>query len=181
MSTYNLALLTAFRAADWPTATKTFDLMTGFHCHDFMDGVESDSPRLDKARPRLPPTAENVSLMLRTAFATENRANMRQALRMVDFFGIKELASNSWREESRERPKSKKAMKDLHFYSQKLATTVVDALAHIFSHSTKGDRMVPQDRERWLRLKAEATRYLEGDGQQPDLLAATENIAYKRD
>ncbi|KAK0453638.1 hypothetical protein EV421DRAFT_1897639 [Armillaria borealis] len=181
LSTYNLALSTAFRTADWPTATKTFDLMTGFHCHDFMDGVESNSPRLDKARPRLPPTAENVSLMLRTAFATENRANMRQALRMVDFFGIKELASNSWREESRERPKSKKAMKDLHFYSQKLAITVVDTLAHIFSHSTKGDRMVPQDRERWLRLKAEATRYLEGNGEQPELLAATENIAYERD
>ncbi|KAK0190945.1 pentatricopeptide repeat-containing protein [Armillaria mellea] len=180
ISTYNLALVAAFRTADWPTATKTFDLMTGFHCHDFMDGVESDSPRLDKARPRLPPTAENVSSMLRTAFATENRANMRQALRMVDFFGIKELASNSWREESRERPKSKKAMKDLHFYSQKLATTVVDALAHIFSHSTKGDRMVPQDRERWLRLKAEAMRYLEGNGEQAELLAATKNIAYER-
>ncbi|KAK0468359.1 uncharacterized protein EV420DRAFT_1260159 [Desarmillaria tabescens] len=180
MLTYNLALQAAFRTADWNTATKTFDLMTGFHCHDFMDGVESDSPRLDKARPRLPPTAENVSLMLRTAFATENRANMRQALRMVDFFGIKELASNSWREDSWERPKSKKAMKDLHFYSQKLATTVVDTLEHIMSYSTKGDRMVPHDRERWLRLKTEATSYLEGNGEQPGLLAATEDIAYER-
>ncbi|KAG7449216.1 uncharacterized protein BT62DRAFT_1002786 [Guyanagaster necrorhizus] len=180
-STYNLALSTALRTADWHTATKTFDLMTGFHCHDFMDGVESNSPRLDKARPRLPPTAENVSLMLRTAYATENRANVRQALRMVDFFGIKQLASNSWHEDTQERPKSKRAIKDLHFYSQKLATTVVDSLMHIFNHSTKGDRIVPQDRERWRRLKAEATRYLEGNGEQPGLSTATKNIAYERD
>jgi hypothetical protein len=84
--TYLLVMQACWHSADWNSAKRTFDLMTGYHSHDFMDGSVADTPRFDKRRSH-PPGAEFMSLMLRTALATRDKANLRQVLRIVDHIG----------------------------------------------------------------------------------------------
>lgn len=86
LSTYNLVIQACMYSGDWNGAKRTFDLMTGYHAHDFMDGSVVPTPRLDKRR-NFSPNAEFMSFMLRTAIATRNKADLRQALRIVDHIG----------------------------------------------------------------------------------------------
>lgn len=89
LSTYNLVIQACMYSVDWNNAKRTFDLMTGYHAHDFMDGSVVSRPRLDKRGQgrNFLPNAEFMSFMLRTAIATRNKADLRQALRIVDHIG----------------------------------------------------------------------------------------------
>jgi len=152
ISTYNLVLAACWRGVDWNSATRTFELMTGYHCHDFMDGSLADPPRLDKRAPgrNLAPTAESLSSMVRTAFASKNRANMRQCLRIVDFLGLRDL----WHLGGVE---SKKSLKHHAFYLTKLATALVEMVDYVL----KGNRkQASSEKEfiQWNALAEEARR-----------------------
>ncbi|KAF7352803.1 Pentatricopeptide repeat-containing protein [Mycena venus] len=167
--TYNLVLLACWRGIDWNSATKTFNLMTGYHCHDFMDGAVAASPRVDQ-RPKsqqLIPTAETMSCLLRTALATQNSANMRQCLRIIDHFDkTGELLSVFSKNLA---PESTKAMKNWSFHVVKLATAVLEAVNHISANNNARD----DELKLWNRLRGEAKRILEADmhkiyAQTPD-------------
>ncbi|KAJ6485005.1 pentatricopeptide repeat-containing protein [Mycena vitilis] len=166
ITTYNLVLLACWRGADWKSATRTFNLMTGYHCHDFMDGAVVASPRVDK-RPlgrNLLPTAETMSCMFRTALATENSSNMRQCLRIAYHVNAKEA---SFFAENKKQPmsESKKSAKNWAFHVVKLAAAVVDTVDYVAANGT------PQADElkQWNQLRQLALRLL---AKTPDPAAA---------
>ncbi|KAJ7283656.1 pentatricopeptide repeat-containing protein [Mycena rebaudengoi] len=157
ISTFNLVLLACWRGADWKSAIRAFNLMTGYHCHDFMDGAVASSPRVDK-RPKgknLVPTAEIMSCMLRTALATQNTSNMRQCLRIIDHFNDKE--SNLF-VENKKRPitESHKALKNWAFHVVKLAAALIETVDHVVASGAT----VADEQLRWTQLKQEATSFL---------------------
>ncbi|KAJ3898485.1 hypothetical protein F5879DRAFT_812537 [Lentinula edodes] len=155
--TFNLLISHICRPENnWRVAVKAFDLMTGYHCHDFMDGVEAKEPRIDHRSTgrNIPPTAEILSSMMRIAVGSENRANIRQALRLVHHFGIQSLARPSHTLES------KKALKDKLFYACKLARSAMEGIDILSSRSTAQDRPRDDDLVRWQSLKVEAKKLL---------------------
>lgn len=134
LSTYNIVLTACWRDVDWRSAARTFDLMTGYHSHDFMDGAVSNNPRLQKRAPdrNLIPTAETLSTLMRTALASHSRANLRQCLRVVDFLGIKQYFT-----QDNTRAESNKANKNRAFYASKLASAIIEAVTDLSNHEGK--------------------------------------------
>ncbi|KAF9259506.1 hypothetical protein L218DRAFT_908218 [Marasmius fiardii PR-910] len=139
---------------DWRCATRTFDLMTGYHCHDFIDGSVSDRPRFDQRSPgrNIPPSAESVSLMLRIALDMQNYAHIRQVLRLIHHIGLKKLCVQ-------EKPAELK--KDREFYSLKLLEGVVSAVGDILANDTGKHQPREDDITRWKDLRREAKHILE--------------------
>jgi hypothetical protein len=156
-STYLLVLKACWSCADWRGATKTFDLMTGYHCHDFMDGVVSDRPRFDRRSEgrNISPDPETVSLMVRTAVRTKNRAHIRQALRLTHYFGMKDLFLNKYAPEGS--GQSKKATDSRLFYSLKLADAVREGIEQVLAESTGKEQPRRDDVVRWKELERDAT------------------------
>jgi hypothetical protein len=157
ITTYNLVLLACWRGVDWNSATRTFDLMTGYHCHDFMDGAVVPSPRVDK-RPKgrnLLPTAETMSCMFRTALATQNSANMRQCLRIAAHFNATEA---SFFAENKKQivNESTKMVKNWAFHVVKLAAAVVETVDYVAANSTSR----AEEMKQWNQLKQAAMQLL---------------------
>ncbi|KAJ3769509.1 pentatricopeptide repeat-containing protein [Lentinula raphanica] len=156
-TTYNLLVSQICRLENnWRVAAKAFDLMTGYHCHDFMDGMEESRPRLDHRSfgKNIPPTAEILSSMMRIAIGSQNRANIRQALRLIHHVGIQSLMQPSHALESR------KASKEKHFYVSKLAQGVLEGIEILYSSDTPSDRPRDHDILRWKSLRAEVKEIL---------------------
>ncbi|PFH52719.1 hypothetical protein AMATHDRAFT_139360 [Amanita thiersii Skay4041] len=151
LSTYNLVMEICWRAADWPSAVRTFELMTGYHAHDFIDGAVSDEPRLDKRSPgrTLYPTAEIMSSMIRTALASQDRANMRQCLRIVHHLGLEAILSHIVNNRQQD---SKKVVKDRSFAASKLTSAVIEIIEKV-----KGDRDSPKETKQWKELSTRAS------------------------
>jgi hypothetical protein len=146
LSTYNVVLTACWRDADWRSAARTFDLMTGYHSHDFMDGAVSVTPRLDKRAPgrNLVPNAETLSTLVRTALASHSRANVRQCLRIVGYLGVDDLFST--KETTND---TKKSAKNRAFYASKLASAVIEAVAKV---SGGGERASQDEVTQWNDL-----------------------------
>ena len=156
LSTYNLVMQACWRSGDWPSAMRTFDLMTGYHAHDFMDGSVAESPRFDKRGPgrNLPATAEFTSLMLKTALVTKNRANIRQALRIVNHIGFVTILGS----QGQERQTTTKTIKDKAFYGSKFATALTEAVNTALEEGGKFAR--PEEAKTWQALSKEAKAHL---------------------
>lgn len=178
ISTYNLVLMACWRAADWASAMRTFDLMTGYHSHDFMDGAISKAPRLDKRAPgrNLVPTAETMSCLVRTALATQDRAKMRQCLRIVGYLGVDHLFAKK----GPAGEESHKLAKNRAFYVSKLASAVVETTRYVLKGSSSGE-----EAETWHGLATQAQEAVrrapasdfipisEGDGPPTDAVGLT--------
>lgn len=154
ISTFNLVLMACWRGADWQAATRTFELMTGLHCHDFMDGAVVRVPRQDERGPgrNLVPTAETMSCMVRTASATRDVAHTRQALRLVDHLGAEELFAMKPAQDSN------KAAKNRAFHVSKLAVAVTEAVKVVLA-ANKG-KMGRDEDARWIGLADQAEEVL---------------------
>ncbi|KAF8897528.1 hypothetical protein BD779DRAFT_1432978 [Infundibulicybe gibba] len=153
ISTYNLVLMACWRRVDWTSATRTFDLMTGYHAHDFMDGSVSNAPRFDKRAPgrNLPPTVETMSCMMRTALATRDRAKMRQCLRIISH-----LNGGDFLRTDEDPSESSKASKNRAFHVTKLASAVVETVQYVSSMGNRPSGEVVQ----WNKLAAHAAEVL---------------------
>ncbi|KAF9485361.1 hypothetical protein BDN70DRAFT_980503 [Pholiota conissans] len=153
LSTYNLVMQACWRSADWNSAVRTFELMTGFHAHDFMDGAVAEIPRLDKRGPgrNLPPNAEIMSSMVRTAFATKNRADMRQVLRIIDYIGLDELTHANAVAGKNE---TMKAVKHRALFGKKMAEAVSEAYDYIMQDNGKYAK--PHEAAKWAYLVKQA-------------------------
>ena len=129
-STYSLVMQACMKAADWGSAVQTFEMMTGLHAHDFMDGSVAERPRQDKRGPgrSITPTAEVVSSLLRAASGTHNRANMRQALRIVNHLGLERLMQSS--------SVGGSAARSQGFFGTKLATAVVETVNLVLAENS---------------------------------------------
>ncbi|KAJ7276380.1 hypothetical protein B0H12DRAFT_1085067 [Mycena haematopus] len=154
VTTYNLVLLACWRGLDWNSATKTFNLMTGYHCHDFMDGAVAASPRVDQRHKsqQVAPTAETMSCMLRTALDTRNGANMRQCLRIVDHV---HKSQKLW-DQRKPINQSVKAAKHSSFHIVKLATAIIETVEAVAAGNTARDDEMKQ----WNRLYSDAKQLL---------------------
>ncbi|KAF5393610.1 hypothetical protein D9757_000025 [Collybiopsis confluens] len=153
-STFNLLISHLCRTDNnWPVAARAFDMMTGYHCHDFMDGVQRPTPRLDARSTgrNISPTLEILSSMVRIAVDCQDRANIRQALRIVHHFRIVPFLSA---------PQSQKTFKDTYFYASKLARAVMEGLHLLSTHSGERDRPRDGDVARWKILESEAREVL---------------------
>ncbi|KAG6814175.1 hypothetical protein H0H92_000851 [Tricholoma furcatifolium] len=143
---YHLTLSACWQDADWRTATRVFHLMSGYHSHDFMDGSMSPSPRRDNRTPgrNLDPTPETLNFLVRTAIATRSRADVRQALRIVDYLKVDELFDLT---------QFKKSHKAKAYFTNKLASAVVEAVQYVEKRS-KGP-----ESERWKSIATAASEF----------------------
>lgn len=127
---------------------RTFDLMTGYHAHDFMDGSVAAVPRFDERSNgrNIEPDAETFSTILRTALSSNNQANMRQALRIVDHVlsttgGMSQIGR-------------KRAKKQL-FFARKLGECIIETVQGVLTA-----QQATHEVERWRYLADEARRSL---------------------
>ena len=155
LSTFNLVLKACWRDGDWRSATRTFDLMTGYHSHNFMDGAVSHTPRLDKRASgrNLVPTAETLSYLMRTAIASHSHANVRQCLRIVDHLGIDQILSS----QEMGKTESNQAIKNRAFHASKLALGTREAVADVANHAGKTSQ---GELRRWKDLANQAKEWL---------------------
>ncbi|TFK43536.1 hypothetical protein BDQ12DRAFT_184421 [Crucibulum laeve] len=156
LSTYDLVFKCCWRSVDWNSATRTFDLLTGYISHDFMDGAVAAVPRFTQRGNgrNLLPTAEGLSAMVKTAFASKNRANMRQCLRIVDHIGLERF----FKQDSEEA--SSRALKDRAFYASKLASAVQEMVEYVLRSGDGRRAPVPEEKRRWTALGECAARHL---------------------
>ncbi|KAF5388306.1 hypothetical protein D9615_000407 [Tricholomella constricta] len=146
---YNLVMTACWRDGDWRSAARVFDLMTGYHSHDFMDGSVSKVPRRDErgAGRNLDPPAETLSSLMRTALTSRDSANVRQCLRIVDFLQVDRLFAS-------DKTESNVMSKTRAFFTIKLAAAVVEAVQFIGGQGNRGTP--PPDIARWRRLASAA-------------------------
>ncbi|KIY71456.1 hypothetical protein CYLTODRAFT_369355 [Cylindrobasidium torrendii FP15055 ss-10] len=181
MPTFVAALAACWRTADYTTAVRVFELMTGYHAHDFSDGVELKKPRFDDrtgGRNR-PATGENMSLMLRTALKTGNRAHMRQTLRIVHFLGLEDVLYVP-SDQPGQMTMSKKTIKRIIFQGDKLATAILETVDHLLRNSTHKDRPTEVDLARWRELKKMAGEFAQV-AHKARLISIKEAAASKAD
>lgn len=153
LSTYNIVVQACRRDADWRSATRTFDLMTGYHSHDFMDGSVADAPRKDKRGPgrSFSPNAEFMSWMLRTALSTRNPANVRQSLRIVDYLGFETILNGQG---AGELNSASKILKNRAFFGTKFASAVIEAVNFVLDKKVHYARQ--SEAEKWKMLSSQA-------------------------
>jgi len=148
-TTFNLVLMACWRGADWDSAVRTFELMTGYSRRDFVDGRDmSRRPKLEKRSKgrNIVPDAEGMSSIVRTALASGERANMRQALRMITQIGPDYLFGQA--------SKTKGELKHITFYQLKLATALTDAIRQVLSRNR--GQVNDEEFTSWAALKAKA-------------------------
>jgi len=178
-------MMACWRSVDWNSATRTFELLTGYHAHDFMDGVCAEAPRFtqrSKGR-NLEPSAEFMSAMVKTALATKNRANMRQCLRIVDHIGMKELLSKT----TTTGTYSRKVVKSQNFYALKLAGAIVDTVQYVLPGDSGRRRPSEAEVKRWEALASTAGKATEDAASSPSTflpvtdksLASSQGLAYR--
>jgi hypothetical protein len=161
MTTYNLVLMACWRGADWTSATRTFELLTGYNSAKFRDGRNPTEQRPQGRN--LIPDGQTMSCMIRTALASRNSAHMRQALRMVDRVGLDGLLGHNAR--SNEARTSKKASKQTAFYQRKLAAALVETINIILpTGKTKAEHFKSDEHVgRWIAMKMRANEFLQVD------------------
>ncbi|KAG1907192.1 uncharacterized protein F5891DRAFT_940131 [Suillus fuscotomentosus] len=110
---YHLALMTCCRSADWPTAVRVYELMTGVEASQFESGG-SHSPTVKKRSKgkNLPTDVETISFLLRTALAANNVTYIQHAMWLADFARVDALLSDEH---------------TTAFYRSKLASTLMEA------------------------------------------------------
>jgi len=99
-------------------------------------------------------------LMIRTALATHVPANIRQSLRMVDFFDIDRLMSVQKISIDGLRP-PKKIAKLEDFFHEKLAIAVDEAVDSLTRMQRGRELKVDDEMPRWRHLRTRAKVYLE--------------------
>lgn len=176
-STYSIVLVTCWHSADWNSAIRTFDLMTGYRSHDFMDGAVASVPRLDK-RPNgrnIGPTAETMSSLVRAAYATKNRFHMRQCLRIVDHLGFDNLLART----TEMSDESRKRMKNRGFFVAKLASGIVEMVDYVLAGNI--DARSSEQGKRWKAIAERANLELKKNEQEAFIpthkRAAHENVS----
>ncbi|KAF8631677.1 hypothetical protein AX15_002263 [Amanita polypyramis BW_CC] len=153
ITTFNLVMTSCWRSGDWRSAVRTFELMTGYHAHDFLDGAVGEIHRVDKRSPDryFFPTPQIASSMVRTALGSGDRANMRQCLRIIHHLGLDAIVGCKT-----DGAESKKATRSRAFYTSKLNQAILEIV-----ESVRGDRDIPEEAKKWKGLSSRAMQ-LEG-------------------
>ncbi|KAI0347517.1 hypothetical protein BDW22DRAFT_1351965 [Trametopsis cervina] len=179
MPVYGVAFLVFWKGEDWPSAARAFELMSGYHADDFIDG-KTGSPRASNLSDGklIHPDSRIWASMARTAVVSADRANMRQCLRMFNHFGVSKLLQVD-RDEDAEAFTKKRPRRELKtdtrgkvdaFYAVKLAEATVELVNATLKPSTSRDKndasakahytITSTERTQWLALKSQASAAL---------------------
>lgn len=146
-----IQVLSACRGAgDWAGATRTFELMTGYRAGDFADTVPGGKRPVPVMELRskgrnIIPNAMSMSTMIQTAITSSLPGNVRQAIRMVEHIGMKDIATSN---------EGVKAASSA-FFLNSLATSIQEGIAFL-SRTTGGRDAYSAETLRWLDLPAQA-------------------------
>lgn len=149
---YDVVIEVCWRSADWTSAMEAFDLLTGYKAAEFSDkgsATVTTPTREDRSRGyNIDPDALALSFWARAALATEDKADMRQCLRIIHHLGFpKALMQGS--------PPLSDGNKYIGFHVHKLATAVMEMVEKILP-STR-DKVI---KGKWLWMRSKAQTYL---------------------
>ncbi|KZT12775.1 uncharacterized protein LAESUDRAFT_753819 [Laetiporus sulphureus 93-53] len=157
LKTFTLVLATCWRDGDWTTATRTFELMTGYDAEDFAD--EGEVSRNETLRPQersegriFEPDTAAMSHIVRTALASGDARNMRQCLRIVDYFKPDRFLGHRHPEEEHE-PQDQ----NHDFYAAKLVKDLLEITDTVVPKGNKSDRS--DEEQRWQEIRKLAESY----------------------
>lgn len=192
-SSFNLVMMACWRGADWESAAKTFELMTGYKADDFKN--ERYAPRYQKrsAGRNLVPDAETMSSMVRAVLASDDlsrdREDLKQCLRIVDHVGADLLFGPLGTEQSTKKrapamPEgaggaegpSRKALKHMAFYHGKLASALLELIDRV--QPSAKNREPQGEAARWAALRERAQKVADSPASK---LASTPASEYLLD
>jgi pentatricopeptide repeat protein len=155
---YRNAFCCFWRSSDWPSAIRAFELMTGYSISAFQDGASSP-PRNARSRQKIiTPDRVILSWLARIALATQDPANMRVCLRILDHYSV----SDTFRRDEKRLPMAltdnmEILTKKMAFWDLKLAEVCVNLVDHTLLHEARADskaRYTSEELDRWRALQS---------------------------
>lgn len=162
--TYNLVLSACQHCKDWSSATRVFEVMTGYHAEDFLS--KSKKPRKDKRSPghSVFPDATTMACMARTALATGDGSNIRQCLRIIDHVQLDHILNTGMpADPEADSPALRRARSS---QVTELATAILEMVGTIEGPDGTGNKRDPEA-PRWNSLRTHATELIQGQVATP--------------
>ncbi len=162
LSTYTLVLVACWRAKDWESTMRTFELMTGYRASDFADGATEYPQQVARTQGKnILPDAAAASCIARAAFETGDEAAMRQCLRIAHHLNLTKYLSaekeEALPEPSRVAPRFKK---DTAFYAHKMASALVGIVDALVPKRTEGSRRLAPEERHFVAIRSAARSFL---------------------
>ncbi|KAH7914359.1 hypothetical protein BJ138DRAFT_1079755 [Hygrophoropsis aurantiaca] len=142
VQTYHLVLTTCWRSAHWAGAIRTFELMTGIMTDGFFENEGKISPVTER-RPNgktFYADVETMSYIVRTALATANSSDMRQAMWLTEHVGVDYLL--------------RVQDNTSHFHRAKFCSALVEVIDRLLSPDA--EKVDAERRQHWRAWKAQA-------------------------
>ena len=147
-STYDTVALACWNGGDWSSACRTFELMTGFASDQFR-GEMRQLPQRPSSLRQLRPSAIFMSSFIRAASRTSDSENVRQALNILDHYGVDSILEEAMNPEHSPQDTSSQKRESTHvFYASKL----VEALHVVLPRMLKSDEYNQTTKARWKDL-----------------------------
>ncbi|PIL37213.1 hypothetical protein GSI_00906 [Ganoderma sinense ZZ0214-1] len=162
LSTYTLVLVACWRAKDWDSTMRTFELMTGFRAQDFADGA-TDTPQqtVRSHGKNLLPDVAAASCIARTALETKDEAAMRQCLRIAHHLNLTQYLSTEKGEAEAEPPRvAPRFKKDNTFYTHKMASALVGIVDALVPKRTDGSPRLEPEARNFVAIRSAARSFL---------------------
>lgn len=161
LPTFTLALMVCWRAQDWESALRTFELMTGLSGSAFADDA-TDKPQ---AAPRstgrnLKPDAAAMSCLVRTALESKDRAAMRQCARIVSHLGVATFLTEPAEDDKLGMRTGARFSQDRTFYTHKAARAVQELIDALIPKKTESSPKLTAEEREWVRVRSEARTFL---------------------
>ncbi|OCH87910.1 hypothetical protein OBBRIDRAFT_837024 [Obba rivulosa] len=165
ITTFTRVLATCWRSGDWASASRTFDLMSGYHSGDFADlpaSTERPAPQMEKRSPgrNILPGTTHMCHLTRAALNSDNVANMRQALRMLVHFGGQEFFFSEISGGDPTVQGIQWITTHLPFYKQTLAKTASELVQNVLSAEDTQEVVSKEEIDQWRALKTAAGKAL---------------------
>ena len=175
LSTYTLVLVACWRAKDWGSTMRTFELMTGYRASDFADEATETPQQMARTRGKnVLPDAAAASCIARAALETGDEAAMRQCLRITHHLNVTQYLSNPEEapaEHGRVAPRFKK---DATFYAHKMASALVGIVDVLVPKRTEGSPRLGPEERKFVAIRSAARGFLIAQRhQRHQLLGAT--------
>ncbi|TBU49598.1 hypothetical protein BD309DRAFT_1076355 [Dichomitus squalens] len=162
LSTYTFVLVACWRAKDWESTMRTFELMTGYRAKDFADGAADAPQQVVRASGRnVLPDAAGASCIARVALATGDEAAMRQCLRIVHRLNLTRYLSLAGGEAEAEPARGVPASrKDATYYAHKMASALVEAVDVLVPRRTDDSPRLGHEERNFVAIRSAARGFL---------------------
>lgn len=168
LATYTLVLTVCWRAKDWESALRTFELMTGLRGEAFVDGA-TGKPEAPAGTRSIKPGAAAMSCLARTALECGDRAAMRQCARIIAHLGVTQILAPTEDGEraaevaAQQRPGGNAGAsfaQERTFYTHKAARAVQELVDVLVPRKTEGARRLTAEEREWVGVRSEAKTFL---------------------